>query len=43
LIVNADAVLAFAIAEQRLKAIAGQGREVSQRSGRLKAVKLETR
>jgi hypothetical protein len=28
LIVNADAVLAFAITEQRFKAIAGQGREL---------------
>jgi hypothetical protein len=43
LIVNADAVLALAVAMQRLKTIAGQCGQVSQRRGCLKTVELQPR
>jgi hypothetical protein len=41
LIVDADAVLAFAISGQRLKTVAGQGGQILQRNGGLQAVQLE--
>ena len=43
LIVNADAVLAFAIANQRFKTIAGQSDKVLKGRGRLQTVKLQAR
>jgi len=43
LIVDADAVLAFAISGQRLKTVAGQGGQILQRNGGLQAIQLEAR
>ena len=43
LIIDTDAVLTLAISQQRFKTIAGQGRKVSQRRGRLQTVELQTR
>jgi hypothetical protein len=43
LVVDADAVLAPAVATQRLELVARQGREVAERSGSLRTVKLEPR
>jgi hypothetical protein len=42
LIVNADAVLALAVAHQCFKAIARQGGEITERCSRLHTIKLET-
>jgi hypothetical protein len=43
LIVDADAVLAFAISGQRLKTVAGQSGQVLKRNGGLQTVQLEAR
>ncbi len=43
LIVNANTVLALAVAYQSFKAIAGQNGQVSERCGRLQTVKLQAR
>jgi hypothetical protein len=43
LIVNANAVLALAVADQRFEAIAGQNGKVSERCGYLQTVKLQAR
>ena len=43
LIVNADAVLAFAVSSQRLEMIARQGGQVLQRNGGLQTIQLEAR
>src|SRR5229473_968064 len=43
LIVNADAVLALAIADQGFEAIAGQSGNVSERCGGLETVELQAR
>jgi len=43
LIVDADAVLAFAISGQRLKTVAGQSGQVLNRNGGLQTVQLEAR
>src|SRR5262245_51104102 len=43
LIVDADAVLAFAISGQRLKTVTGQSSQVLHRGGGLQTVQLEAR
>jgi hypothetical protein len=41
LVIDADAVLAFAVAFQRFKAVAGQRRKVLERRSRFQTVKLQ--
>src|SRR5258706_9002706 len=43
LVVNADAVLAFAGSLQSFKAVAGKGEQILHRNGRLKSVELQSR
>ena len=43
LIVNADALLALAISDQRFEAVAWQCGEIAQRCDRLHSIELETR
>jgi len=43
LVIDADAVLAFPVPEQRLETVARQGGKVLQRHGRLETIKLQRR